>query len=181
MFTLSFPHHVLTERLSIQRLKYEDAEEIYYAYASKPEATRYLTWPTHQSIADTQAFLRYANEAWKSATEYSFSIRLRSDSRLIGGFGITNDQGKLQIGYVFSPSQWGNGYATEACKGMTATVKGQRGVYRVQSFVDADNVPSAKVLIGSGMIEEARLPNWFRFINQENNPKNCILFRLPLA
>jgi len=33
------------------------------------------------------------------------------------------------------------------------------------------------VLRKCGMVEEARLPKWFRFINQGNEPKDCILFR----
>ena len=52
MSRLSLPAIIRTERLLLQRLRYEDAEEIFYAYASKPEATRYVSWPTHRSDID---------------------------------------------------------------------------------------------------------------------------------
>jgi RimJ/RimL family protein N-acetyltransferase len=46
--------------------------------------------------------------------------------------------------------------------------------------VDADNIASAKVLRKCGLEEEAYLVKWFRFVNQANEPKNCLLFKLPL-
>jgi RimJ/RimL family protein N-acetyltransferase len=181
MVRLDLPEHFHTDRLSVRRLRYEDAEEIFYAYASKPEATRYISWPTHESLADTKSFLRYAVAAWDAGTDYSFSIRLKDSNRLIGSFGVINEGGKLQFGYIFSPSQWGRGYATEVCRAMMILLRDQYGVYRIQSFVDAENVASARVLEKSGLVEEARLPNWFRFVNQRYKVKDCIHYRLPLT
>lgn len=180
MVSLDLPEQILTDRLSIQRLKYEDAEEIFYAYASKSEATRFVSWPTHQRLRDTRSFLKYAFEAWKNGTDYSFSVRLKDSARLIGSFGVLNDDGKLQFGYIFSPTQWGQGYATEVCRTMVSLLRNQPGVFRIQSFVDLDNTASANVLIKSGLVEEARLRNWFKFVNQNNDAKDCIHFHLPL-
>lgn len=171
------PFKIETERLLLQRLKYEDAEEIFYAYASKPEATQYLAWPTHQSIDDTRNFLKYAIESWDFGTDYSYSIRLKNHV-LIGSIGVVHDNGKIQLGYVISPGHWGKGYATEACSRILSILKAFGGIYRIGTFVDAENVASLRVLKKSGMEEEARLPKWFRFINQDNQPKDCILFRL---
>ncbi|MBL0744914.1 GNAT family N-acetyltransferase [Chryseolinea lacunae] len=180
MVRLDLPEHFFTDRLSVQRLRYEDAEEIFYAYASKQEATQFISWPTHRTMADTESYLRYAVTAWNVGTDYSFSIRLRESRRLIGSFGVINEEGKLQFGYIFSPTQWGNGYATEVCRAMMPLLRDQYGVYRIQSFVDADNIASARVLEKSGLIEEARLPGWFRFVNQRDKVKDCIHYRLPL-
>ena len=180
MVRLNLPEQFFTDRLSVQRLKYEDAEEIFYAYASKPEATRFVSWPTHQTLDDTKSFLRYAAEAWEFGTDYSFSIRLKESARLVGSFGVMNDEGKLQFGYIFSPTQWGNGFATEVCKCMMSLLRHQDGVYRIQSFVDVENIASAKVLVKCGLVEEARLRKWLKFVNQGNEPRDCIHFRLPL-
>ena len=180
MIVLNLPEHTHTERLSLHRLRYEDAEEIFYTYASKSEVTRFVSWPTHLSLRDTNSFLRYAVNAWDSGTDYSFAVRLRESNRLIGSIGVINENGKLQFGYVFSPTQWNKGYATEVCLHVMSLLRNQQGVYRIQSFVDAENLSSAKVLIKSGLVEEARLPRWFRFVNQNNEAKDCILFRLPL-
>lgn len=180
MVKLDLPTHIFTDRLGIQRLRYEEAEEIFYSYSSKPEATRFMSWPTHESLKDTIAFLRYAEQGWKTGTDYSYSIRLLHNGRLAGSFGVINENGKLQFGYIFSPTQWGKGYATEVCKAMMGVLRNQPGVYRIQTFTDVDNMASANVLLKSGLVEEARLSRWFRFVNQNNQVKDCIHFRLPL-
>ena len=177
---LDLPTQIFTSRLFLQKLRYEEAEEIFYSYASKPEATRFMSWPTHRSLDDTNAFLHYAEQGWKSGSDYSYSIRLIRNNRLIGSFGVINENGKIQFGYILSPTQWGRGYATEVCKTMMDLLRQQRGVHSIQTFTDADNKASANVLLKSGLIEESRLSNWFRFVNQDNQVKDCIHFKLPL-
>jgi Acetyltransferases, including N-acetylases of ribosomal proteins len=176
MIRLSMPATVETDRLLLQRLRYEDAEEIFYAYASKPEATRYLSWATHQSVDETRTFLKYAVESWDYGTDHSYSIRLKNHV-LIGSIGLLNEEGRVQIGYVISPSHWGNGYTTEACGKILSVLQNMKGYYRVGTFVDAENFASMRVLRKCGLVEEAHLPNWFRFVNQDNRPKDCVLFR----
>jgi [ribosomal protein S5]-alanine N-acetyltransferase len=177
---LTLPEKIETQRLILQRLRYEDAEQIFYTYASKPEATRYLAWPTHVSIEDTRSFLRYAIDSWNRGTDYSYAIRIKTTNQFIGCFGLIHDHGKIQFGYVLSPSQWGNGYASEACQKIMSVLKDQPGLYRVGTFVDTENLSSIRVLKKSGLIEEARLQKWFRFVNQDNQPKDCLLFYLKL-
>jgi ribosomal-protein-alanine N-acetyltransferase len=180
MLRLDLPELIETNRLLLQRLRYEDAEEIFFAYASKPEATKFLSWPTHIEIENSRAFLRYAIDAWTKAKDYSFSIRLKETGQLIGSFGIINDDGKVQFGYVITPTKWNQGFATETVVKMMSVLKEQPGIYRISTFVDVENIASQKVLLNSGLVEEARLEKWFRFINQNNQPKNCILYNLPL-
>jgi ribosomal-protein-alanine N-acetyltransferase len=181
MVKLDLPTQIFTERLTIQKLRYEEAEEIFYSYSSKPEATRFMSWPTHESLSDTLAFLQYAELGWRAGTDYSFSVRLRHSARLIGSFGVINEDGKLQFGYIYSPTQWGKGYATEVCRAMMQVLQDQPGIYRIQTFTDADNIASTRVLSKSGLVEEGRLSRWYRFINQNNAAKDCIHFRLPLS
>ena len=179
MVQLNLPEKLSTERLILQRLRYEDAEEIFYTYASKKEATKFMSWPTHQSLTDTRLYLQYATHAWSIGTDYSFSVRLKDSNRLIGAFGTLNDDGKLQFGYIFSPTQWGMGYATEVCSYMMPLLKKQQGIIRIQTFVDIENAASAKVLVKSGLVEEAVIKDFFAFVNQGSVMKDCILFKLP--
>jgi RimJ/RimL family protein N-acetyltransferase len=62
---------------------------------------------------------------------------------------------------------------------MMEVLKTLPSVFRIGTFVDVDNTASISVLKKSGLIEEARLTRWYRFVNQDNQPKDCILFRLP--
>ena len=177
---LSIPENLETERLHLHRLRYEDAEEIFYTYASKPESTRYLSWPTHQSIRDTRQFLQYAVQGWNDGSDYSFAIRQKTSNRLIGSCGMMHDNGRIQFGYVLGPNHWGQGFGTEVCRRLMQLIQGYAEIYRVSTFVDADNLASINVLLKAGLQEEARLEKWYRFVNQSMQPKDCILFKLPL-
>jgi RimJ/RimL family protein N-acetyltransferase len=180
MVKLHLPEIITTDRLLIQRLRYEDADEIFYAYASKPEATKYVSWPTHQSITATRGFLQYAIVAWNEGMDYGFSVRLKESNRLIGSFGVINENGKIQFGYIFTPTQWGSGYATEVCIEMMKHLRKESGIFRIGTCVDVENVASMQVLLKSGLVEEARLVNWMMFPNQ-GKAKDCALFVLKEA
>lgn len=177
---MKMPELFETSRLLMQRLRYEDASEIFYTYASKPDATRYLSWPTHESIRDTRQFLQYARAAWQAGVDFSYSIRTKDTGRMVGSIGVVNDAGKVHFGYVFGPLHWGQGFATEACWQLLELLTTNPDVVRIGTFVDAENIASAKVLYKCGLIEEAHLVKWYRFVNQANEPKDCILFKLPI-
>jgi ribosomal-protein-alanine N-acetyltransferase len=174
-----FPGQIETPRLRLQRLRYEDADEIFYAYASKPEATRFVSWPTHNTVRDTRAYLKYAIPAWDAGVDYAFSIRLADDGRLVGSVGALVNNGKIQFGYVLSPTVWGSGFAAEACTAVLAIAKAAPGIFRIGTFVDVDNRQSVRVLEKCGLLHEATLEKWFRFVNQGGQAKDCMLFRLP--
>ena len=178
MIHLNLPETVETERLLLQRLRYEDAEEIFYSYASKPEVTKYLSFYTHQSVQDARNFLSYAVKAWENGTEYVFGIRLRKDNQFIGSIGVINENGKAHFGYALSPIYWNQGLATEACKALISLLRSKKSLHRIWTFIDAENVASGRVIEKSGLKQEAILVKWFRFVNQDNKPKDCILYIL---
>jgi [ribosomal protein S5]-alanine N-acetyltransferase len=178
---LYFPEKLLTDRLILQRLRYEDAEEIFYTYASKPEATRFVSWPTHINIDDTRRFLSIVIPSWENQRDFSYSVRLRNSGRLIGSIGIININNHLQFGYIFSPTQWNNGYATETCLKIVSLLKSQKGISGISTFVDVNNASSIRVLEKCGLEATGIFPKWFKFPNQQNEARDCILFSLPLA
>lgn len=179
MLSLNLPERIETDRLVLQRLRYEDAEEIFYGYASKPEATRYVAWPTHQSIQETRRYLDYVVAAWDGGSEYAFSIRIKETNWFIGSIGVMNDFGKVSFGYILGPNHWSKGYTTEACAALMQRLRAIPDVYRIWTLVDTENIASCKVLEKCGLICEAQLYKWLRFINQDNSPKDCFIYRLP--
>jgi [ribosomal protein S5]-alanine N-acetyltransferase len=178
MECIVLPERVFSERLLFERLRYEDATEIFYAYASKEEATKYVSWATHTSIRDTNEYLKNAKNRWDSGLDYSYSIRLGKNSHLIGSYGIINENGRIQFGYILSPTYWNQGIATEACKAFTTLLCSLKNIYRIGTFVDCDHAASIRVLEKCGYDLEAKLSNWMRFPNQMNQVKDCYTFVL---
>jgi [ribosomal protein S5]-alanine N-acetyltransferase len=177
--SMLIPERVETTRLFLARLQLTDAEEIFYTYASKPDSTRYVSWPTHTKLNDTRTFLKYARNAWMRGLDYSFAVRLKGSNRLVGACGFLNDGGKIQLGYVYGPTHWGKGYATEAAQALVQILVNQP-IQKIGSFVDVDNKASIRVLEKCGFRVEAVVKDWWRFPNQNNQVKDCVLFEFPV-
>lgn len=57
-----------TDRLILRRFTMDDAEGMLNNWASDDEVTKYLTWPTHQNIETTMAYIDYCMQEYaKSA------------------------------------------------------------------------------------------------------------------
>ncbi len=52
------PERIKTPRLLLRRPVATDAQPMFDAYASDPEVTRFLTWPTHETVERARTFLR---------------------------------------------------------------------------------------------------------------------------
>lgn len=175
----------LTERIDLPRLYLirhspQDAEEIFYTYGSKPEVTEFLPWKTHESIEDTRAFLKIAVQTWAAKTQFAYSVRLRDSARLIGACGCLHNEGVFQVGYVFSPTVWGKGYAQEVCEGLLRTLKENTAVKKITSFVDVDNLRSMKVLEKCGFQKMELAPEHFIAINQGGKKRDAWIYVFPL-
>lgn len=59
----------------------------------------------------------------------------------------------IEVGYVFGPEAWGNGYATEACRRMLDFAFEHTSLDEVLAVTDPENVVSQRVLRKSGMAD----------------------------
>ena len=180
MITLSLPETIRTERLTLKRLRYEDAPEIFYGYASKPEATQWVSWPTHRSVEDTVNFLGRATQAWSLGKDYSYAVRINTSNILAGSIGVINNDGDVQFGYVLGPAHWRKGFATEACRAVLGQVSPLPEVKRVATFVSVENFASIRVLEKCGLKREAMLKKWFLFPNAAHEKQDCFSYVYPL-
>ncbi|MCX5151942.1 GNAT family N-acetyltransferase [Streptomyces sp. NBC_00320] len=83
----------------------------------------------------------------------AYAIVRTQDRRAIGGIGFhgaPDAEGNAEIGYDLVPAARGNGYATEALKGLVGWALGQPGVTALHARVDADNAPSHGVVVRAG-------------------------------
>jgi RimJ/RimL family protein N-acetyltransferase len=146
-----------TARLRLRRPRPADAALVFARYASDPEVTRYLGWPTHKSVADTDGFLAYCNSEWERWPIGPYLVDSKVDGRLLGSTGLgfeTPEQ--AATGYVFARDAWGQGYATEALSAMRELARGL-GVERLYALCHPDHRASHHVLEKCGFLCEGRL------------------------
>jgi RimJ/RimL family protein N-acetyltransferase len=160
------PETIETARLLLRKPTCQDAEAIFSRYAADPIVTRYMSWPTHRSVADTQAFLAWCDTEWQCMPAGSYLVfeRGRGD-RLLGGTGLAfKTPTYAATGYVFAQDAWGQGYATESLQAMVALAP-QIGVQRLEAICHTRHYASAHVMEKCGFVREGVLRAHIEFPN----------------
>jgi len=151
-----------TERLVLRRPRVSDEPAVFSRYASDPEVTRYMAFPTHRSLDDTHAYLQWSDGMWARWPQAGpMLVFARDGVTLLGGAGIVNDNETLaQIGYILARNVWGRGYASEA---LLACVEAARasGVRRLEAGVHVEHHVSRRVLEKAGFSREGMRPGLF--------------------
>ena len=97
-----------TARLTLRQPGMDDALAIFERYASDPEVTRFLGWPRHRTVEDTQAFLRFSAEEWERSPAGPYLILSRADGLLLGSTGLGFQTSHEAVtGYVLADDAWG--------------------------------------------------------------------------
>jgi RimJ/RimL family protein N-acetyltransferase len=153
------PLRVDTARLMLVQPRSHDAVEIFERYASDPDVTRYLGWPRHRSIADTQAFLAFSASEWDCWPAGPYLIRSGTDGRLLGGTGLGFETREQAVtGYVLAKDAWGHGYATEALEAVMEVARGV-GVVHLYALCHPEHHASWRVLEKCGFVRDGA---WFQ-------------------
>ena len=164
-----------TARLTLRKPLASDAEAIFAVYASDPEVTRYLSWPTHRSVDDTHAFLAWSDAEWALWPAGPYLVFLRPDGRLLGSTGLSfKSQEWAVTGYAFARSEWGHGYATESLQAMVDLAR-DLGIRRLESICHVDHRPSAHVMEKCGFQALGVRPGDTEFPNLAPGGKSDVL------
>lgn len=171
--TVKAPLRIQTARLLLAAPALADAQQVFDCYASDPEVTRYLGWPRHQSVDDTQAFLGFSANEWARWPAGPYLIYARADGRLIGGTGLAFDSDTMaSTGYVLTKDAWGRGYATEALATML-DLAGDIGLVRLYALCHPEHRASQRVLekcgfeVDGNWTKKMEFPNLARGVPQD--------------
>ncbi|MGE5179254.1 MAG: GNAT family N-acetyltransferase [Bacteroidota bacterium] len=153
------PEHFDTKRLHLRRPTPADAADV-FEYASDPEVTRYLGFPTHRSLETSEGFLRSLPPPGPDSDRFAWAITLLGSDRLIGVVEIRIRATRADVGYVLTRRCWGQGYMTEAVSPIVEWAREQGSIHRVWATCDVENRASARVLEKVGMQREGILRQW---------------------
>ena len=143
-------YYLETNRLILRPFNENDVYDIYNNWASDDEVTKYLTWNTHKSIADTSFILNLWLEQYEKPERINFGIVIKETNELIGGIDVVGYIDNIPvIGYVISRKYWNNGYTTEACLKVLELLK-TLGFEKVRIDAAVENTASNKVIVKCG-------------------------------
>lgn len=162
------PERIETDRLVLRKPMLAGAEAVFSRYASDPQVTRYMSWPRHQSIQDTLAFLAWSDAQWEKWPAGPYLIE-SGDGRLLGSTGLGFENPAVaETGYVLAVDAWGRGYATESLNAV-ATIAREVGVRRLHAHYHPENIRSARVLQKCGFTEDSLARRLVRFPNLDSD------------
>lgn len=151
-----------TKRLLLRPFVLQDAESMFLNWASDDEVTKYLVWPTHESMEVTKNVLTDWIENYSRKSFYQWAItRKENAGNPIGCIGVNNEIQETikmaHIGYCLGRAWWHSGMTSEALEGVIRFLFDAVGVNRIESRHDPRNPNSGAVMRKCGMKPEGFL------------------------
>ena len=174
-----FPEAFETERLEIRSPMPGDGRELHAAVReSMDELLQWMTWPReHKTIKDSESSARLARVRFLERTELRMHLYLKGTGTLVGSSGLQGidwEVPKFEIGYWCRTRLSGQGYATEAVRGIAAFAFDTLGAKRVEIRCDPLNRPSARVAERAGFYLEGEHRN--DALGTDGTVRNTLVF-----
>jgi ribosomal-protein-alanine N-acetyltransferase len=150
-----------TPRLILRALDVSDAKAV-FAYARNPNVCKLTLWEAHQSIEDSERFIKdYAEANYAQGVPEPFGIAFKSDPETIigtaGCFWSSKPARAMELAYALAEPHWGKGIAAEASKSVMEHCFREFRLKRIQARCKVQNASSARVLEKIGMKLEGTL------------------------
>lgn len=143
-----------TARLILRRFTVDDAQAMFDNWASDPEVTKFLTWPTHRSADVSRMVLESWIPQYEDGGYFNWAIVWKETGKAVGNISVVKlneETGAADMGYCLGRAFWGCGVMTEALKAAMAYLFDEAGFNRVAACHDARNPASGRVMEKAGM------------------------------
>lgn len=157
MLTHKGTQTIETPRLILRQAVREDAEPMLRNWASDPEVTKFLTWPTHDSIAVSSMVLEDWISQYQRSDYYQWMIVLKESGEPIGSISVVRQNERVEeaeIGYCIGSKWWHRGIMSEALAAVIHYLFTEVGMNRIAARHDPNNPHSGGVMRKCGMIYE---------------------------
>jgi RimJ/RimL family protein N-acetyltransferase len=159
---LVLPDGFETQRLQIRSPLPGDGPEVNAAILeSWPSLSRWMPWAREQpTVEQTEASVRRARCAFLERSDLRLHLFLKGTDTLVGSSGLHRIDWtvpKFEIGYWCRTRFEGQGYISEAVRGITAFAFETLGAHRLEIRCDSSNLRSRRVAERAGFHLEGEL------------------------
>lgn len=170
-----------TERLLIRSPLPGDGPGMHAAVKeSLRELTPWMPWPKeHRTVEDSEASVRRARARFLERTDLMLSLFLKGKGTLVGSSGLHRIDWavpKFEIGYWCRTRFTGQGYVTEAVRGISDFAFDILGARRVEIRCDSRNLPSVRVAERACFRLEGELRN--NEVDPRGDPRNTLVYAM---
>ena len=149
-----------THRLILRQFRPEDAADMFANWASDPEVTRFLTWPTHRSAEVTAMIVNSWVSRYGDGSFFQWAVEWKETGSVIGSIAVVRLEeaiGEAEIGYCLGRAFWGRGIMPEALRAVIDYLFDTAGLNRITAGYDVNNPNSGRVMEKAGMLKEGVL------------------------
>ncbi len=155
------PPTIHTSRMILRPIDFSDADSI-YAYAKNPNVCKYTLWEMHQSVQDSQDYIKdYIFDYYAKGVPEPLGIALKENPKKIigtvGCFWTSKSAKAMELAYAIGEEHWGKGLVPEASKAVMDYCFKEYNLKRIQARCKTENKASAKVMDKLGMTFEGTL------------------------
>lgn len=143
-----------TERLILRRFRIDDAEDMFKNWASDPEVTKFLTWPTHTGVDISKMVLSDWIPRYEDGGYFNWAMESKETGQVIGNISVVKlweEIGAAEMGYCMSKAFWGRGLMPEALKAVMDYLFRVARMNRIAACHDVNNPKSGRVMEKAGM------------------------------
>ena len=154
MLTHKGTQTIETSRLILRRAVREDVEPMFRNWASDPEVTKYLTWPTYEKVETAHQILDLWASEYEKPNYYQWMIVMKELGEPIGSISVVRQNDRVEeaeIGYCIGSHWWHKGIMTEALNAVIEYLFTEVGMNRVAARHDPNNPHSGGVMRKCGM------------------------------
>lgn len=149
---------ITTERLRLRPITEKDIDFVFKLF-SRTETNLYSEYPDLETLKDAEEmYERYLKPG--SETHFRLIIGLLGTGEPIGTIGLykyTSQHMRAEMGYDLLKEHWGQGYMSEAVRGIINYGFVQLGLIRIEATVDPENKASIRVLEKTGFQLEGNM------------------------
>jgi [ribosomal protein S5]-alanine N-acetyltransferase len=154
-----------TPRLALRPPRQEDASDVFRRFASDPLVTRFVAWPMHTSLRDTEAFLSFSRAEWTKWPAGPLLITSPTDGDILGSTGLAFETSyRASTGFVLAKDAWGSGFASEALAAVV-NIAAALSVRRLYALCHVQHEKSVRILERCGFVREGTLQKHTVFPN----------------
>jgi RimJ/RimL family protein N-acetyltransferase len=151
-----------TNRIVIREMVVEDLDELYRLYAD-PEITRFLEPLYEDHEAEVEFTKAYIKNMYGFYGYGMWSLLDKKTGSLIGRAGLNNreidSEIQIELGYMIGVPYQRQGYAYEACQEILKFAVDKLECYKVNCFIDYENVASQSLVkkLGFQYVKEVEI------------------------
>ena len=151
-----------TSRLTLRRFKLADLPAL-RAYRTDPDVAQFQSWGDQDDETELRRFVAEM-ETREPLAGLQIAVALRDTDALLGDLYICGTtESQAELGYTFARAAQGQGYATEAVRGLLGYCFNELKLHRVVGIAAVENAPSWRLMERAGMRREAHARLSYRY------------------